>query len=372
LVKLKRKRRKDGRFQDYVFNGYKSDGSEDRIWSYAYTETELEKKLLETRIKLAKGEYIKANNITVEEWAKLWLSTYKNGTEYKTFQMYDITVRKHIIDYLGGIKLTELKPFHIQGLINDRKARGLTKTLVNIKQTLNQMFEQAIENDLMIKNPVRKIKVVRPKATRRALDDEEIAIVRRANLTPKQKAFSYICLYAGTRRGEALALTKKDIDFKNGFIHINKTIVFKNNHATIKNHTKTEAGMRDIPIVDCLKTVLESYLSTVKDIYIFRPEKSNGLMTETAFRSMWDTIWRRLNKAAGGKHDVIAFPEITPHVLRHTYATMLYYAGVDLKQAQYLLGHASAEVTLNIYTHLDKKKSNPTEKLNAYFNVVNT
>jgi site-specific recombinase XerD len=59
--------------------------------------------------------------------------------------------------------------------------------------------------------------------------------------------------------------------------------------------------------------------------------------------------------------------DVSPHVFRHTYATMLFYAGVDMKAAQYLLGHSSATTTLEIYTHLDKSKvfSN-VEKINNF------
>jgi len=248
-----------------------------------------------------------------------------------------------------------------------------TKTIINIRMTAKQMFEDAIENELMVKNPAKKLDLPSiPKKEKRALTDEELEIIKKASFTLKQKAFIYILLYAGLRREEILALTKGDIDFKNNVIHVNKSVNFINNRPVLKNYTKSDASMREIPILDPLKPVLKEYLSTLKGMYLFEPVKSNGLMTETAFRSFWKTIWNCLNRTAGGNSKVIAFSkDVTPHILRHTYATMLYYAGVDIKQAQYLLGHASPEVTLEIYTHLDKKKSAPTEKLNAYLSVVN-
>lgn len=364
----KRKIRPDGRYQGYVFMGYDSQGKEKREYAYGSTEKELEKKLLEIKLTVAKGEMIDNDKMTVKQWGNMWLKTYKKGKEYKTYQMYENVLGNHIVPELGHIKLVDIKPFHIQGLINSRKVMKLTRTLDIIKLTLKQMFEQAIENDLMIKNPAKKIEMPsKSKILKRSLNDEELKIVKLAQFTNKEKVFVFILLYAGLRRGEALALTKKDIDFKAGVIKVNKVIVFKNNQPELKLYTKTAAGMREIIIVDRLKVVLEPYLKSLKDIYLFQPQTSKGFMTETSFRSMWAKIWRTLNKAAGGKHDVIAFAkDVTPHLLRHTYATMLYYAGVDIKQAQYLLGHSSAEVTLNIYTHLDNKKSAPTEKLNAY------
>lgn len=371
---LKRKQRKDGRYAGYVFLGYNPDGTENRKWVYARTQKELEQKLLEIKLAMAKGEFVANKDITVEQWAKIWLETYKKGKEYKTYQMYDITLREHIVKELGHIKLTELKPFHLQWLINDRAEKGLTKTLVNIKMTAKQMFDDAIENELMIKNPAKKLDMPSiPKNERRVLTDDEIRIIKKADLSPKQKAFIYILLYAGIRREEALALSVSDINLKDNVITINKSVNFIGNKPVLKNYTKSTAGIREIPILDPLKPVLQEYLKTVKGIYLFEPATKGGLMTETAFRSFWKTIWNRLNQAAGGNSKVIAFAkDVTPHILRHTYATMLYYAGVDIKQAQYLLGHANPETTLKIYTHLDKKKSAPTEKLNAYLSVVNS
>jgi integrase len=367
MSKIKRKKRADGRYQDYVFLGYNTDGTENRKWVYAYTEKDLEKKLLNLKLTIAKGEYVNNDTMTVKEWADVWLQSYKSGKEYKTYQMYETTINNHIVKELGHIKLVDIKPFHMQGLINKRRKEGLTKTLINIRMTAKQMFEDAIENDYMIKNPAKKLDMpTMHTPAKRALTEDELEIIRSADFNLKQRAFFYTLLYAGLRRGEILALTKKDIDLKTGIIKVNKAINYRNNRAVLKTYPKTEAGIRDIPIVNILNPVLKDYLTTVKGIYLFQSEKSKGLMTESAYRSFWLTIWRCLNKTAGGNHKVIAFDKITAHILRHTYATMLYYAGVDLKQAQYLLGHASPEITLKIYTHLDKLKSAPTDKLNAY------
>ena len=367
----KRKRRKDGRFRASIFMGYDSSGNELREYVYGYTESELEKNLFELKMKIARKEFIKEDEVTVAQWGDTWLKTYKSGKEYKTYQMYDITLRNHIIRELGHIRLVDLKPYHIQGLINNRYRQGLTKTLKNIKLTIKQMLDQAVENELIIKNPANRIELpASNKNERRALTNEEIEIIKKAPLSLKQRTFVYLCLYAGLRRGEAIALSKADI--KKDIISVNKDLIFKKGIPEIKNRPKTDAGFRKIPVTVELKPVLDEYIKTVKGIYLFEPETHPGLMTETAYRSMWSSTWTKCNRAAGGKHDVIAFSkDITPHTLRHSFATMLYYAGVDIKQAQYLLGHASVEVTLNIYTHLKNEESAPTEKINSYLSGSN-
>lgn len=65
-------------------------------------------------------------------------------------------------------------------------------------------------------------------------------------------------------------------------------------------------------------------------------------MTSTCYERMWNTCVR----------PVVPYP-IHAHMLRHTYATTLYHAGIDLRTAQQLLGHATIQMTANIYTHLE-------------------
>ena len=93
----KRKQRKDGRYQGYVFLGYNPDGTENRKYEYAKTQKELDQKLLELRLAIGKGEYVNDNTMTVKQWADLWLKNYKKGKEYKTYQMYETTLNNHIV-----------------------------------------------------------------------------------------------------------------------------------------------------------------------------------------------------------------------------------------------------------------------------------
>lgn len=96
-------------------------------------------------------------------------------------------------------------------------------------------------------------------------------------------------------------------------------------------------------------------------------------MTDSAFSSAWHSYMNHLNLMYGGKNASRSRPKIevikpfTPHMLRHTYATMLYDAGVDIKSAQKFLGHANIEMTLSVYTHLTKFKiDSAIESLNTH------
>ena len=362
----KYKKRKDGRYCTHVVIGTKEDGKPLRKTVYATTIRELEEKAAELRRQVNTGTVVTNESITVSEWAQEWLKTYKAGVSYKTQEMYRLAVYVHIVPALGHMKLKDVRPHHIQHLINVKCSEGLTRTVEMISMTLKQILKKAVENNLIVRNPSEAVelpKIAKPK--KRALTDAEKKYIEVAELDLKSRTFLYVLLYSGLRRGEALALMKKDINLNEKTITIYKNLIFKSNSPEIKMSPKSEAGNRVIPIPDILANILMEYLPMVETMYIF-PAASGNLMSHTAFRRFWDKIIKQLNEAAGGNEKVIALSkDISSHMFRHTYATMLYYAGVDIKSAQYLLGHSSINVTMEIYTHLDIGKTrSAADKIN--------
>lgn len=118
-----------------------------------------------------------------------------------------------------------------------------------------------------------------------------------------------------------------------------------------------------IPIPSALITILKGEKNLAESAMVC-PSAEGLMMTKTAFTKAWKSYLRYLNISAGG-HDasrsrpkLSVIDNITPHMFRHTYSTILYNAGVDLKSAQKFLGHADINVTLKIYTHLSEQKEN--------------
>ena len=179
-----------------------------------------------------------------------------------------------------------------------------------------------------------------------------------------------IMLFCGLRRGELLALTWDDIDIEGAVISITKSVEFLSNRAVLKK-PKTKAGERMVPIPLILLSALQSVPHS--NTYICYTETDGSMMTECAYKRAWNSYQHYLNIQAGGKDasrshsKVVAVPPFTAHQLRHTYATMLYDAGVDVKSAQLFLGHSDLSITLKIYTHLSTIKKNMSiDALNTY------
>ena len=214
-----------------------------------------------------------------------------------------------------------------------------------------------ISNDITLAlQPIKK-----QKTEKRPLTEFEKLCIEQAQFTSKQKLFLDVLRYTGIRRGEALALTVDDVNLDNKTLSINKNLVFIDNNSKTKE-PKTVTSNRIIPIPELLFDELHDYISST-NLYILFPNSKNSYMTRSAFRKFWQSIMtkvRNTGKVLKNENNLYVMDEIdfSPHILRHTFATDLYYAGVDIKCAQYLLGHSSIDVTLEIYTHLDKNKLN--------------
>ena len=371
----KYKKRPDGRYATSTIVGYTDDGKPKRKTLYGRTIMELDKKVAEFKSLQNKGIIINDEGMTVEQWGKKWLELYKSAKEYNTYTMYQNVLNKHIIPQLGDIRLNALKSHHIQELLNDIIQKGHHRTAEIVKLTIKQIIQQAIINEYIYKDVSLKVSLPQSKKKeKRALTTEEKLLIEKSKLTQKERVFVDLLYYTGARRGEALALTVKDIDFINRKLIINKNLVLKDSQSDIKNSPKTDAGNRLIPLPTKLLSELKEYLANVSSIYLFT--KQNGeLMTKSSFRRFWDNILDKMNIAAGGDKFSrsetairLVSKDITPHIFRHTYATNLYYADIDVKTAQRLLGHSNIQITLEIYTHLNNSNiSTASDILNNYF-----
>ncbi len=367
------KKRADGRYCKQILVGYLPNGKRKMKTIYGRTIKEIEKKERELRQQIDDGIIIssKVDNLIFETWATEWLRTYKLGSvENATYAMYENAINTYLIPEFGNILLKDLKTIQIQKLLNRIIADDKIRTAEICKLTMKQIIQQAIYNRLLNYDITIGLQLIKKQHnTKRALTEFEKNAIECATLSGKQKLFLDIMRYAGLRRGEALALTVEDIDFINSNIVINKSLEFIKNEYRLKS-PKSNSSIRNVPIPQILKEELYDYINSLKGEKLFCALKSKDYMTKSSFRKFWDGIIKTIISASHSikaeKYDncTISF---TPHICRHTYATDIYYAGVDVKTAQYLLGHSSINITLDIYTHLDKKKTNDSiNKIDEY------
>jgi integrase len=367
--------RKDGRFSGYVFLGYRPDGTEKRKYAYGKTEKEKDAKILDLRIKHATAQLVD-QEMKLETWAEMWIKN-KNQKEARTRQMYREVLDRHIIPAMGSMYMSKIKQFHVQDLINDLADRPRTANIALM--TLHQIFDQAIENELMVKNPAirKKLEVPTDKpAKKRRLSNIEETALQAATLTDKERLYVYLCRYAGLRKSEARGLMRTDvhggkITVQRSAVDVPKTKTARA-HSVIKDCPKSEAGFRTIPMQEPLLSFVRKYKS--KGMYLIGNNKG-GIMTANQYSHFWDRLCYKLNLSAGGSGEITKSrlykikvhaigKDFSAHLLRHAYSTQLAEAGYSPAEIQYLMGHASATLSQEIYTHIEQSKIT-TDRLEA-------
>lgn len=182
--------------------------------------------------------------------------------------------------------------------------------------------------------------------------------------------------FTGMRKEEIIPITINDVDLENKTISINKAVTFINSKPTIK--TTKNNKTRTVPILDKVYAIVKDlYNNAIKNNreLLFVKETDEQMLTDSAIRRHLESFLYSINKNYEKqqkelnkdfkltKENKIKF---TCHQLRHSYCTMLYYSGIKIKEAQNLMGHSSADMVYNIYTHLDSERENTAETLNNY------
>ena len=150
----------------------------------------------------------------------------------------------------------------------------------------------------------------------------------------------FFLLCTGVRRSEALQRSKDDLDTVNWELTIPRS--------------KTQAGVRAVPIIEPLRAPLLAWIDAHPGPWLFPYIPYNGRSGSYMTDSNWETAWAKYC-ASHDWLDADGKPLFGAHHLRHGTATLLYESGVDMYTAQHILGHANVSTTLEIYTDLRKK-----------------
>ena len=287
--------------------------------------------------------------------AEAWQAWQWERIAYKTAEAYTAPLRR-ITDRWGDDDPAEITAQEISAYLSALAKQKYSRRSVQMhRDILNMIFRYGIVNNGLKYNPVDAVSLPRNlPSTKRDLPSDAALEAVKSSSTPFS-LFAKICLYSGLRRGEALALRYEDVDRTHHLIHVTKAIEYIGNNAHIKA-PKTEAGYRDVVLLD----VLADQIPNGKGYIFCRPDGS--LLSKMQFRDRWMEYCEEIGY------------DITPHQLRHGFATILYEAGIEDKDAMELMGHSSIAVTRDIYTHIRQSRRDTTAaKLNAFVSnsVVN-
>lgn len=320
--------------------------------------------------------------MTFSEVSELWFKDKSRQLlSYAYLRSVSCSLR-HANNFLGDLDITRIKPYQVDDVIltlakyNPNTKQAMSKSsLKDILYVTRDVFEYAIDNDLAEKNPARNRKVPKNavRTRRRALSNREQELIINTTDTRCYPA-SMVMMWCGLRTGEILGLDWKHIDVSNKIIYVQqKAQQVSNNEYKVVPGTKN-GNTRKVPIPKKLLPILckQKECSTGD---LFCSQYDGSIHTPTSWKKAWKSYLLDLNLAAYGekrnkfdpKGVPIVLDKITPHMLRHTYCTLLYKSGIHPLIASKLMGHSNVQITLDIYTHLDEEYGNQNiDYLNNY------
>ena len=298
---------------------------------------------------------------TFGEIADAWEDAHVSGLNRGTQQTYKAPLQQ-LKDELGSRPITEITAADISRImLKEKEQRYSYKHASNKKSLLKQVLDYAVVQGYIPYNPSPSVTVPRGlKKGRVEAPAEDQQKIITANLDKPFGDFVAVLLYTGMRTEEAVALTWGDVGENDISVHAAVDL-----HGTpVMKETKTDAGERPVPILPQLRPFLQRPAGAKDSDYIFNDK--GKLLTRGQISSRW------LNwcKAAGlaeqktyekrhrGKKECTRTewrPLITPHQLRHNFATVLYERKVDLLTAKDIMGHKDISTTQKIYTSLRQK-----------------
>ena len=288
----------------------------------------------------------------------------KQGVRHATKVGYNFVlnlIRKEDFCYrrINTIKVSDAKLWLMK---LQRDGRGYS-TITSVRGVVKPAFQMACDEDIIRKNPFAFSLagvVVNDSQKRVALTPDQqktfMDFVKEDSHYSRYYDEFNVLLGTGMRVSEFCGLTMEDLDFANRKIRVEKQLIRENKGAYHVEKTKTESGVRFIPMSDevfqSLKNILKNRKKPQKQMMVdgctgFLLLDKNGnpkLALHLEHHMQWTMKKYRKTRTE-------PLPTVTPHVLRHTFCTNMANAGMDLKSLQYLMGHADAGVTLNVYTH---------------------
>jgi integrase len=284
-----------------------------------------------------------------EAVASEWLDAQRALVEVgelapRTLDGYELSVRRHLVPFFGSraiasITANDLVAWHAR----QRRSGAATWSIKGRWNALRGVLGHAVRHDLLPANPADALtsrEKPKPGAScKRFLTDDEMAVLL-DSATGRSHALVALLLFSGLRISEALGLVWRDVDLASGHLRVRYQLSRHGKRVRLK----TAGARRDVVVIDSLATVLRHHRlaspHSRPDDPVFATASAKSLSARNAGRG-----FAALVKDAG-------LTDITPHALRHTYASMLIAQGRDPVYVADQLGHSTPVITLRTYAHL--------------------
>ena len=310
-------------------------------------------------------------NIYFTDYLENWLNSIKAGLQPSTMRGYSINVKRVIVPYFKpkNILLNELKARHIQEFytycLTEKKVNP--NTVIRYHANIRKCLQTALKQELVLSNQADLVDKPKKKVyVAKVLSISKLLTLLKSIESTHLELPTFFSTYYGLRRGEAAGLLWSNIDFKNKKIIIGNTLIEGENKELLNRKSlKTKSSYRTLELIP----EVEKFLLEVKE----KQEKNKKLFKSSYNYKYNDNICVKENGDLI-KLDYITkkFKEITRklgyddvhfHCLRHSFATNMYDAGMDMKELQMWLGHSSISTTMDLYLHFLEKRIKESAKI---------
>lgn len=309
-----------------------------------------------------------------KEWFELYKDTVKESTAVKT----ETHFRIHILPAFGDYRIQKITTAMLQKELN-----VWHKKYISYRKFYNiacMVFRYAFNHNYISVNPADKITMPTKKVEYSSTHEREkifysleelkhvLEVIKQQN-NSRWYTFFRLLAFTGLRKGEALALTWKDINFKDKTLEVNKTLAHGHKNKLIIQEPKTESSNRVITLDDTTLAVLSNWRMEQRSLLlrfghnankptqlIFSKYERNTFMDLSAPRNFFYQLCENNN---------LEFIHI--HGFRHTHCSLLFESGVPMKDVKERLGHSDIQTTMNIYTHVTKDSKNKSAELFARY-----
>lgn len=386
------RRKRIPRYTTVQVNGYEyyktdvEDADGNRVILYAKTREKLYDKEMAALEQIDNATF-RRKSPTVAEYCEKWLLMQSVHVRNTTLTDYTSKVRRHIIKELGAMRMADVTLDDIQVALVpvSKKSASVYKSVIILYKSI---FRAAQESHVIDTNPTIYLTAKGggvPQEDKQALTDEQVERLLDTVRGLPPYEFVMIGLYAGLRREEILALQWDSVylDADAPYLTVRRAWHTEHNRPVILTELKTKAAERNIPLPVCLAECLKEAKATSTSEYVIANRDGEPL-SYTQFKRLWQYIVTRTakervyyryedgkrikhtvnpvlgEKAAHNGNVIYSLDfKVTPHQLRHTYITNLIHSSVDPKTVQYLAGHESSKITMDIYAKV--KYNRPDE-----------
>lgn len=423
----------NGKYKITVTNGRDLNGKQIRK-STTYKPKATSEKAIEKEVKkfadqfeekIKSGEYLSGEEMTFREFYQIWRRNWLERSDLtdRIKEEYVSRLEKKVLPEIGHMKMAKIKATHIDDILHKMTDNGRSpKTVRHYYTVINSVFKYAFKKEIIKENPclrcddlptIRRdselhyFTLEQAKRFLSALDQEypytigerkrtdnsgSVYSVKAYQTTRKislmWKAYFYIAIYGGFRRGEMVALNWDDINFEKMSVRITKSVSKTKSKGQILKEPKTPTSVREIRLPEECFRILKDWkeeevqmmwkLGSAWEGYRGKDFDQNSVFirVDNGERMDVDTpthkfreIIEMYNESLKEDEEDLRLPIIRLHDLRHTSATLLLASNTDIETVSHRLGHSKASITLDVYGHaletMDEKASDTLEKIFA-------